>query len=458
VFVVLLTLWPVASHAQTWCSTNFPHAVVCEDFDRYCPEPPPYPQACPPNMGWDPKVLWAKWKPTGRCGAFIAIDDSWFSSSPSGGKTNTQCGGDPGYAVRQLADEIRNAYGPQFGAAMGSDLNPLVLEFVINGQSGRGQYSLSYFELSHGGPSNLTDFAYSEQWCTDCKGRYGRYPIICQQENPPPACPPISQAPMYPSIAAGFVALLDTNPCHHGESYTAPHNYHLSFFDGIKWYRLRQGLFPGEGDFRIRRGENKIRITIRSTTLKVEMTCTYPNPAEYSWCEMPRGYLGPFSTMTLGYKHSCHLKLGEWVCRDIPDCVNGVLNGGVPSYDNIALYGGMGYAGSGACCFPDTSCLGLHQGDCAALGGEFAGSGTTCETVACCPSFLPDHNMDTQVDLQDFGWIQTCLAGPQVPAPRLECNCADLDGDGDVDQDDIAVFIRCLTGPGAPVDPACLVP
>jgi hypothetical protein len=44
---------------------------------------------------------------------------------------------------------------------------------------------------------------------------------------------------------------------------------------------------------------------------------------------------------------------------------------------------------------------------------------------------------DPVVELDDFGVLASCMAGPAANMPP-ECGCADLDGDGDVDLADFA--------------------
>ena len=66
-----------------------------------------------------------------------------------------------------------------------------------------------------------------------------------------------------------------------------------------------------------------------------------------------------------------------------------------------------------------------------------------------------DFDLDGDVDMADFGHLQRCFSGPDVPQGEPSCLDARLDGDPDVDQDDFAIFQRCLTGPNVPADPFC---
>jgi hypothetical protein len=63
-----------------------------------------------------------------------------------------------------------------------------------------------------------------------------------------------------------------------------------------------------------------------------------------------------------------------------------------------------------------------------------------------------DFDSDGDVDQEDFGHLQACLAGAgALPVPV--CEDADLDGDLDVDEDDCSVFLECLAGANRP--PGC---
>jgi hypothetical protein len=260
----------------------------------------------------------------------------------------------------------------------------------------------------------------------------------------------------------------------------------LAFFDGKQWWNLKQslfpGTFPGSGDFvihdRVTSNPNKdlsepapnnVRLTIKSTTVKVELTyAAIGNPqAEYSWCVIPRQYLGHFGMLNMGYSIACKLKNGLWECVDARQCTDGLPDASVgTSFDNIALTGGIGYTDPGACCIvkpndtpPSINCVTANGGlDCSTTyGGQFKGSGTICDTTPCCPPLLPDHDMDGDVDLEDFGWFQTCLSAAEfTDPPTVACKCANVDGDLDVDSADFAVFTNCLSGPGITANSNCI--
>ena len=439
----------VGGHASalgdTWCSTNYPSAVFCDDFDRYCEDPPPEPQECPVGAPEEYGALEDVWN-HGYGGAIpcsrILLSDDFVTSSPYSAKSPNQPIGFLARARVALNSYCRAAFGSEYPSVMGTDLNPLVLEFVIDGQTvNKIWYANNYMELGYGSSKASTDYALADCGGTD-------YPIICQQQGAPADCPPLSTAPHLMSLAVGPLAYLDTTPC--------PQNLHLSFFDGFQWWVLEQGLFPGSGDFLLRNRMNHVRLTIKTFTVKVELTCTDPSPDEYSWCTVPRDYLGQFNYLYAGFKAPCRLKTDQWECRDTAKCIKGAPGGGTPRYDNVALAGGQGYGDPGACCYANTTCTEEYYLDCQTLGGEFQGSGTTCGTVPCCPPLLPDHDLDTDVDLEDFGWLQQCLAGPYEPPPSMACECADFTHDDYVDQADVNVFLGCMTGANMIADPGCV--
>ncbi len=90
------------------------------------------------------------------------------------------------------------------------------------------------------------------------------------------------------------------------------------------------------------------------------------------------------------------------------------------------------------------------------LAGTPHASGTDCDSAARCSPLSIDHDLDGDVDSEDFGRLQTCFSGRQVPVSTAPCRCADLDRDGDVEQLDFTLFHQCLSGPGVQTDESCL--
>ncbi len=67
-----------------------------------------------------------------------------------------------------------------------------------------------------------------------------------------------------------------------------------------------------------------------------------------------------------------------------------------------------------------------------------------------------DLDGDRDVDQADFGRLQVCFSGRDVPQEAAGCSTARLDGDCDVDADDLLLLLGCLSGPGVPGSPACV--
>ncbi|MBI4582205.1 MAG: hypothetical protein HY718_21090 [Planctomycetes bacterium] len=476
---------------NTWCSTNHPEGIFCADFDRYCVDPPPEPEACP--VGAVRTGMADIWNVEHNCGWVPGVHDEYYSSSPFCVKIGCQDGGNHlGYANMGLNNFAKAKFGAAYTAVLATDLTPLTFEFAMNGRTfDKIRSGNIYVELGYGrtgdlipGQDSLTNWVISDncQPCGDTSDNTGYWPILCRQRSRPgrpmpAACPNIDTASIIPAIAAGAVAFLDNNPCHCGESgYHWPHATRLAFFDGREWFILGNGLFPdpggsepATGNFELVTGDvqHRVRFTITSTKVTVEMRAA----GVLSRCQVPLAYIGPSSSILMGFQAPCQLQAGTWSCNGAPDCngpcgsgqspqvccLRGAPGGGTVTVDDVAVQGGQGYADPGACCFPDTTCLdNLRQGDCTVLGGNAAAPTSTCAATACCPPLLVDHDMDTDVDVEDFGWFQTCLSsGTYLPPPTLPCACADLDGDVDVDIDDFTIFAGCMLGPGIPADPGC---
>jgi hypothetical protein len=76
-------------------------------------------------------------------------------------------------------------------------------------------------------------------------------------------------------------------------------------------------------------------------------------------------------------------------------------------------------------------------------------------TLDGCPTSRADFDRDGDVDQSDFGHLQACILGTAVEQKRPECLDTRLDADTDVDPGDVAIFIRCLSGPNVPADLSC---
>jgi hypothetical protein len=58
------------------------------------------------------------------------------------------------------------------------------------------------------------------------------------------------------------------------------------------------------------------------------------------------------------------------------------------------------------------------------------------------------------VDGDDVDLFKACASGPMVPASP-GCEDKDLDGDNDGDQSDFGIVQRCLSGADVPADADC---
>jgi hypothetical protein len=73
------------------------------------------------------------------------------------------------------------------------------------------------------------------------------------------------------------------------------------------------------------------------------------------------------------------------------------------------------------------------------------------QTVLVFQFVTSDFDRDTDVDQEDFGFLQACFSG--LLPYQQGCQPADLDGNGRVNLDDFNIFASCFNGPNQP--PAC---
>lgn len=69
-----------------------------------------------------------------------------------------------------------------------------------------------------------------------------------------------------------------------------------------------------------------------------------------------------------------------------------------------------------------------------------------------------DFDYDSDVDQEDFAYMQSCLTGVGIAVTNPACSNASVDGDADVDEFDVQKFIACLSGPGVESNSSCLNP
>ncbi len=72
------------------------------------------------------------------------------------------------------------------------------------------------------------------------------------------------------------------------------------------------------------------------------------------------------------------------------------------------------------------------------------------------PAVKPDFDRDGDVDQQDYGFLQSCFSGRDIPQYAPECLASRMDGDEDVDADDFGIFIRCAGAADQYAPPDCV--
>ncbi len=90
-------------------------------------------------------------------------------------------------------------------------------------------------------------------------------------------------------------------------------------------------------------------------------------------------------------------------------------------------------------------------------GGGLAGEpDPTLELELITPASVDaDFDNDGDVDVSDFGHLQGCMSGPELPQLGAGCQDATFDADSDVDQADLELFLGCSSGPSVPAPPGC---
>lgn len=84
-------------------------------------------------------------------------------------------------------------------------------------------------------------------------------------------------------------------------------------------------------------------------------------------------------------------------------------------------------------------------------GNSFAGNlSIRCRFTELCQKSA-DIDGDFDIDMEDFGYVQACLSGPDVDVFRSICKYVDIDNDDDVDSDDVARLLEMMTGANVPV-------
>ncbi|HSW44292.1 MAG TPA: hypothetical protein VLM89_01845 [Phycisphaerae bacterium] len=459
-----------AAQANKWCAgANGGNWLFCDDFDSYCTPVPTYPATCTTSDSPSDPALQAVWQWQGACGYQVKVYDpapstTGYRSYPYSARHLQADNESLSYHRHGIINEIQTI-DPAKDAVAGTTASPLILDFYFDTLTANKQdYNNSYVELSLGNERAPTDYVLSDNCSTFCPppgyGPNRRFTMICQQNAPPANCPPLMTTPRA-SIAAGFLAILDNNPCHCGTTNQRPQNWHLSVFDGLKWWTLKSGTFPGSGDFNTGTRFNRVVLTITETNINVRLNARI-DASNYvdSFADIPRQYTGPFNALSYGMGHGCELSSTTHECLTpgSATCLNGTPGSGANQLDNLVLYGGVLTGLSAACCLPDLSCVDTTADNCAIMGGEYRGYGTSCASTVCCATPFADSDLDTDVDHADFGAFQVCYTGSTTGVPS-GCGCFDRNSDNKVDGADYAQFNNCYTGGNVPwsqaLTPSC---
>jgi len=498
---ILLVLTAAAPCPAGWCD-EAGESIFCDDFDRYCVNPPDPPLTCTTNDTRNDAALRQVWrysswdyKLNGFCGAGMKGEDldTVLTSLPYGGRlpNGGNSGGTLGQSTVDLTPYIQETLNGST-AVNGTDENPLVLRFAISAVSNALTMSNGYLELALGDPNGEvddiaqapTDFvmvgADNGAGCLSCKPTCSypyasvdvAWPTVCQQDDPHALCPP-KQTIVRKTLAIGALAMLDTDPCEcrtDYEHHKVPRNPYVSYFDGIEWHALPHPENHGVGDFVWGWRQDTIVFTIKTNT--VDISHTRYNGG--TWFEnrvfgLPRRYTGGFNRLRSGTGVSCQLENDVYACSSAYNdgkkkcklmgeytCTGNVYTSNTSryaSFDDVRLYGGVGQTVPGACCRNDATCVETDLTTCEqVLGGRYQGDNTTCDTTSCCPYPFADIDTDGDVDQDDFGLFQICLTG-FVPSVPTGCECLNHNGDAGIDAADFEAFSACATGPNVPAVP-----
>ncbi len=507
---------------MAFCPTGLPDEIFCDDFETYCAgggfPVPEQPRCTVTDKTGGTPILQQVWYPTSRsdqgvaCGTSLIIEDTAsllldgvgaarYPSKVDVGQVTVRDWesppiGEPGQ-ILDLHRFIGNVFGSEYAAVAASDSKPLVMQFFVTANIAKLFYSSGYMELALGDHTDYlnranTDYAlWPKVPCCNGLVAAGPWPVLCAQGNPAipvpmeSGCPSVftDPPPVHNAVAVGALAMLDTDPCHCGDNKHAPANYQLSLFDGQLWWTLRSnspylstgtvaakdgGPLPppsdiNPGDFALSspssgKSYNYVTLTIKTSTLKVEMTSWLKASNGYVYIvtnvmdNIPLKYTGPFDRIRAGVGPGCELASStDWsTCKTIDGrhCL-ATPDGYFVDFDDFVLHGGYGYSLAGACCDAvDGSCTQTVQEDCT---GRWTSSGQRCEDTVCCPHIYGDTNADGSVDMTDFAVLQTCITtGGGMVTPS--CACFDYNTDNMIGNADVQHFADCANGPGVPGD------
>lgn len=435
---------------------------------------------------------------------------------------------------------LRSWDQPLPDAVQGTDEHPLTLVFYLH-DSGtaanpRAFLNNTYVELNLDDEHAPTDYIWrgrrdksydtgEPECCPE-----GPYPIVCQQVREvnagnheqqadldylnahcpslvPPYDPQSGAGKTWQTIAFGFLAIGDKDPCKCQEQGIAAHlpqMNHPMLFDGNVWRELRNGRGNalnecppswGTGDPAMAGPETMMqdagggacgnfelgggthRVYLKLTTDKI-LIWMHNDKGDFCGA-FDRVYKGPFNGVSIGVGPGCELQ-DKAVEGDAYACKPGgtpkrcltyasSMSGGAnPGYtdgywrtniDAMNLLDGVLVQSSsvGACCRPDGTCELMTQADCVSLGGVYRGSSTVCGGSICAGACCQAMNACSETN---YGACSGTFRGLGTHcSDAAGCPCVapwpDYDWDGDIDQEDFAAFQRCASGPGLAYRPGC---
>ncbi|HON67446.1 MAG TPA: hypothetical protein PLS23_13200 [Phycisphaerae bacterium] len=477
--------------------------VLCEDFDRYCTEPPANPNDacnCETTLP-DLERLQEVWQPLPKlCSG--ASQTHTLRSYYFNGEESWKCHKDSnlGYGLRvyqanstglrgmrserDLTAEIlanpANASGFGYVNGAGEISVPLTtsneippsyvdsMDSALRPGALKGSFMMRLYGSAHF--SNMIN--YVELFADDDRAPFNWVTTYCASENiNHPRLVRDGDGQVHKSFAIGLVATYDANPCD-VDTGRQPTFWRLVVFDGRRWQAFQapafdipltspadQGdLFPTDGwntvsfaigedyiEVRLYNRESAIRYANFNQTPRVE-PCI-PNP--YFVARVPRQYKGPFNKIAIGPNHGLDMTANptcEWFRVTVNDqvqyqrrCNGGENNMGACSTNDD-------------CPVATTECSPFIRAGADLLidelvlyDGVFDG-----QPAACC---TPDATCRVVGPLacealggQSYPGVTTCNPSPCCSIPPM-----DSDWDGDVDMADFATLQRCLTtDPNAP--------
>lgn len=123
--------------------------------------------------------------------------------------------------------------------------------------------------------------------------------------------------------------------------------------------------------------------------------------------------------------------------------------------DGVDIADGSDYAGTGTDLLTVWSVRGAVEGEYRCVVNNSHGQVISDAVSLTFITVRMDFDRDGDVDLEDYGFLQSCFSGSTYPQTDPGCAPALLDEDDDVDASDVAVFLNCWSGPGVPADLDC---